>query len=437
MLSGPSETGKTWAALWRLDSLMRATPLSQNVLARKLQVSIWGTVLITYQRIQALRTDLGETPAEPFGGQMPQWYDYSNGARLWIGGMDNPNKILSGERDYIYINQAEELELNDWETLTTRATGRGAVTNTPMIFGDCNPGPEDHWILKREALTVFHSTHRDNPSLYDEDGNITEQGERTMKTLHALTGVRKARLCDGKWVGAEGQFFEVFDFDLHTCEPFVIPADWPIWGALDYGFSHPTAFGLFTQDNDGGIYLIGEHIQHKWLVPQHCKAIRRLAERLNISWSRVEIVVAGHDVFQQRGASDSRTIADQYCDAIDPETGKAIGIINLKKATIDRITGAQELLARLGNPEVNIAPTLKFFNTCKRTIATMTRMVHNPNDSEDVKKVNADMNGEGGDDPYDMVRYGVMYKKREGAVFSMGETSPVAQVQQSGLGMIL
>lgn len=406
ILAGPSETGKTWATLWLFDSLLKETPNAQAGLVRKVAADINPTVLVTYRRV----IERSKSGALAYGGEKPEWFDYPNGARLYIGGMDRPGKVLSGERDFIYVNQAEELTLEDWEILTTRTTGRGSVTATPMLFGDCNPGPEDHWILKRDALKVFYSKHEDNPSLFDKRGRMTPQGERTIKALDALTGIRKARLRHGKWVGAEGLFFEEWDEDLHTCEPFDIPKDWPVWGALDYGFSHPTAFGLFTEDNDGCIYLIGEHIQHKWLVPLHCKAIRRIAERLKIDWHRVNQIVAGHDVFQQRGAKDGKTIADQYAEAEDPETGEFIGF-DLEKATIDRITGAQELLARLGNAQVEIQPTLKIFNTCRRTISTMTRMVCDPNDPEDVKKVNADVNGEGGDDPYDMIRYGVMVKR--------------------------
>lgn len=410
LISGPAETGKTYSALWLLDSLLRETPKAQAVLARKLQVSIWGTVLVTYQRIQQLREKLGDKSAIPYGGQKPEWYEYPNGARLWIGGMDNPNKMLSGERDFIYINQAEELKLEDWEILLTRCTGRGAVTKTPMLFGDCNPGAEDHWIIKRESLKLFHSRHEDNPTLFNEAGELTEQGRRTMATLDSLTGVRKARLRDGKWVGAEGLFFEEWDEDLHVCDPLeTIPADWPVWGAMDYGYAHPTAFGLFTQDNDGVIYLIGEHVQNKWLVPQHCKAIRRLMERLGVS-GRIRQIVAGHDCFQQRADREAKTIADQYREAVDPETGEGIGLV-LEKAILDRVTGASEILDRLGNRQLNILPRLKIYNTCKLTISCITRMVCDPRDPEDVLKVDADQNGEGGDDPYDMLRYGVMTRR--------------------------
>ena len=408
ILSGPSETGKTWATLWLLDSLLRATPRSQAILARKLQVSITGTVLVTYKRIQELRELLGEKPAVAYGGEKPEWFNYDNGAKLWIGGLDNPNKILSGERDWIYVNQAEELKVEDWEILTTRCTGRGAVTKTPMLFGDCNPGAEDHWILKRPALHLFHSRHEDNPSLFDDNGNKTEQGERTMTRLDSLTGVRKSRLRDGKWVGAEGLFFEEWDEQLHTCDPFRIPEDWPVWGALDIGRAHPTAWGALTE-NDGTIYLIAEHVKNNWPIASHCKAIRRQLAIRGIRATRIKRTVAGHDAFLRRVDGEGVSPADLYERAVDLETGEKIGI-KLERATVDRVAGANQLLELLGNREIGIAPRLKIFRTCTRTIATMTRMVHDPSDPEDVLKVDADVSGDGGDDPYDMLRYGVMVK---------------------------
>ncbi len=406
ILAGPSETGKTWATLWRLDGLLSSTPGAQAALVRKVAADIPPTVLVTYRRV----IERSRSGAQAYGGEKPEWFDYPNGARLYIGGMDRPGKVLSGERDWIYANQAEELTLDDWETLSTRTTGRGAVTDTPMLFGDCNPGPEDHWILKRQALRVFHSKHEDNPSLFDEDGSLTAQGVRTMQTLDALTGIRKSRLRHGLWVGAEGLFFEEFDYDLHTCDPFVIPADWPMWGALDHGFAHNTAFGAFTQ-NQNDIYLVAEHVKNGWLVPQHCLAIRRQLERAGIAPSRIRDVVAGHDVFQKRGDSDGKTFADRYSAAADPQTGKPIGL-HLTHANLDRITGARTLLELLGNKTLGIKPRLHIFRICPRTIAAMTRMVHDPRDPEDVLKVNADANGDGGDDEYDMLRYGVMNRIR-------------------------
>lgn len=207
MLAGPSETGKTWATLWRLDRLLATTPGAQGALVRKLAVDIAPTVLVTYRRVIAM----SGSGATPFGGEKPEWFDYPNGSRLYLGGIDRPGRILSGERDFVYVNQAEELDIDDWETLTTRTTGRGAVTQTPMLFGDCNPSDPDHWILKRRdanVLMMLYSHHEDNPSLYDVAGQLTAQGKRTMTTLDALTGARYSRLRLGEWVvGDEADAF--------------------------------------------------------------------------------------------------------------------------------------------------------------------------------------------------------------------------------------
>jgi hypothetical protein len=286
--------------------------------------------------------------------------------------------------------------------------------NPPILFGDANPGPEDHWIMKRPEIVKLQSLHVDNPSLYGDDGSILPQGERTMRTLGSLTGIRKTRLFDGLWVGAEGLFFEEWDDARHTCEPFEIAEDAPIWGAFDYGFAHNTSFGLYTQ-RDGVIYKIWEHVRHGWLPPMHAAAIQRGLQKMKINRHRLKQVVAGHDCFAQGKDQQAKTIAQQYAEAKHPETGEAIGL-TFTRANVQRVAGAQELLTRLGNAEMGIKPTLVFFNTCTRTIACFKRMVKDPHDGEDVLKVDSDANGDGGDDPYDETRYGIMLKWRDVAV---------------------
>jgi hypothetical protein len=406
MLAGPAETGKTMGALWLLDTLLSTTPKAQAGMVRKVRSDMEGTVLATYRQIVAR----SGSRAHPYGGSKPEWYDYPNDARVYIGGMDNPGKVLSGDRDWIFVNQAEQLTVDDWETLSTRTTGRGAVTKNPMLFGDCNPGPADHWILRRRdagALLMLESHHEDNPTLYDAHGQLTPQGERTMAALRLLTGVRKLRLWKGLWVGAEGQFYEEWDEEIHTCDPFPIPADWPVWGAFDYGFAHNTAFGLFTA-GDGIVYQIGEHVQNKWLPSQHARAMDALLARVGVVKARLSRIVAGHDVFQQRGDDAGETIADKYA-----KLGYAF-----EPATLDRINGAAEIMARLGNATEGLPATFRIFTSCPRTIACIPAMVHDPRNSEDVLKTNAESDGSGGDDPYDCLRYGLMAEQVPATGFS-------------------
>ena len=48
ILGGPAETGKTFAALWRLHCLCRANANVQAVIIRKAQTDIAPSVLQTY-----------------------------------------------------------------------------------------------------------------------------------------------------------------------------------------------------------------------------------------------------------------------------------------------------------------------------------------------------------------------------------------------------
>lgn len=207
IIAGPAETGKTFASMYRLHYELSRTPNARATIVRKVRAALTGTALETWRRVVKIG---GLLPRE-YGGESASIYIYPNGAKCYVGGLDNRNKILSGERDFIYVNQAEELDVKDWETLTTRTTGRGAVTKTPMLFGDCNPADPEHWILQRAqagSLTILHSNHTDNPSLYDDKGNETEQGKRTMRILQSLTGARYARLYLGEWVrGDEEEAF--------------------------------------------------------------------------------------------------------------------------------------------------------------------------------------------------------------------------------------
>ena len=160
IVEGPAETGKTLAACWRVHLSCLKYPGAQWAIVRKVQASIYGSVLQTFERV------IKGAPVEAYGGNKPEAYIYANGSKVWVGGMDNPDKVLSSERDGIYVNQAEQLALNDWETLGTRATGRGAVMPYTILMGDCNPGGSRHWIRERAKsgqLRLVRTTHRDNP----------------------------------------------------------------------------------------------------------------------------------------------------------------------------------------------------------------------------------------------------------------------------------
>lgn len=414
IISGPFETGKTWAALWRLYSEAEANPKGQYAIVRKVRADMDSTVLVTWRKIIEWRGG-----ATPFGGNHVQWYDFPNGARVWVGGLDRPEKTLSGERDGIYVNQVEELDEKDWEMLTRSTTGRGAVTKTPMLFGDCNPGPEDHWIIDRrdtKALTLLESKHEDNPSLYNDDGSLTEQGVHTMRDLDALTGALYWRGRAGLWVGAEGQHFEAWDEGKHVLEKTpAITGDWVIWGSLDYGFGHPFAAGIFGADPAGNVHLMAEFVTRKTLIPGLVSGYLDAVRSLGLKPERIRMIAAGHDMWASRGGDDPETLADKWAKQVEAQVGYAC--LPLERAIVDRVNGAAAIQEGLGDN--GHSPTLFIWESCVEARRVIPRMVTDPRNAEDVKKVNADAKGRGGDDPYDMLRYGVMARPIDESGFSM------------------
>jgi phage terminase large subunit len=254
ILAGPADTGKTFACCLKAHVICALIPKVQGVIVRKTYKALAETVLQTFIRL------IAGQGVQILGGSTPSRFIYPNGSVIWVIGMDDPGKVLSSERDFIYVNQCEELTLADWEMLTTRCSGRAAVVEFPQIFGDCNPAGSRHWILERAAsgkLRLLNATHRDNPELYDESGNVTQDGRRRLAVLENLTGVRRARLYEGKWVTAEGTVYEMFDVNIHQLTRNREEMKrWLL--AIDEGYTHPAVILMVGEDSDGRWHVFKE-----------------------------------------------------------------------------------------------------------------------------------------------------------------------------------
>ena len=246
--------------MWKLHYLAYKHPGVSFVIARKTQTSIYGTVLETYRK-KVLLDQPEAWGVVPYGGSKPEWFDYANGARIWIAGLDKAGKVLSAEHDCVYINQAEELTLADWETLTTRTTGRAGHMPYAQTIGDANPAYPQHWMYHRDSLRMFYSRHEENPALFDQQtGEITAQGKRTMAVLDALTGVRKQRLRYGKAAQAEGAIYDEWDDALHLVYASEVPDKFRRYVAgVDWGYRNPGTLGLFGLDGDDNMHLVTQY----------------------------------------------------------------------------------------------------------------------------------------------------------------------------------
>jgi len=217
LAEGPAGTGKTRTVLEMVNLICHKYAGVRVLFVRKHQVTLTTTALVTFDT-KVLHNGDG---VKFFGGSQhePAAYRYRNGSIIVVGGMGNKNemeKILSSEYDLIYCNEATELTLDDWETLSTRL--RNGVLPNPRIIGDCNPTYGKHWLMQRTdtgKTRLIRSQLADNPAYYHQDGTPTEEGRLYVERLDRLTGTRYERFRLGLRVGVENAIYPFFDRDVH------------------------------------------------------------------------------------------------------------------------------------------------------------------------------------------------------------------------------
>jgi phage terminase large subunit len=77
--------------------------------------------------------------------------------------VDDAQKIRGRKRDILFVNEANEIDLEDWRQLLLRTTGK--------VIIDYNPSDFEHWIydqvLTRDDCGLIITTYKDNPHLPD------------------------------------------------------------------------------------------------------------------------------------------------------------------------------------------------------------------------------------------------------------------------------
>jgi len=394
ILAGPFETGKTFAALNKYHALLCKYP-SRGLMVRKTYQSLVHSAVVTYEKkVLPISPDDPNSPIQKYGGIHPELYVYPNGSELILGGMDKPAKFLSGEYDWAYVNQAEELVLNDWEILSGRVTGRAGNAPYSQLFGDCNPADPMHWILHRDRLKVFYSKHEDNPRLFDHTTDTwTAQGVRTLGTLDALTGVRYKRGRLGQWVAAEGQVYEEFDPAIHLIDRFEIPAQWRRIRAVDFGYTNPFCCAWYAIDGDGRMYLYREIYRTQRLVEDHAKEIVRLS-----AGERIEATVADHD------AEDRATLDRHGIPTIPAQKAISVGL-QAVSARLRKAGDGKPRLFILRDSLVDRDPALADkFQPTSTLDEFPVYMWQQAKDGKPIKEVPVDLNNHG----MDQLRYAVM-----------------------------
>ena len=309
--------------------------------------------------------------------------------------------------EYHDLGIEEAGQWTETEINRLRGSNRTSMKGVPARMAlTGNPGGIGHGYLKRVFIEKrFKENERSGDyffiqALVDDNPALIKNDPDYVYRLNAEPNeaLRKAYRY-GDWEIFAGQFFQEITRSVHLIRPFEIPPHWNRFGAYDYGYNHPAAFGWFANDEDGNTYLYREFVKAQLRVDQFAKHVGRHADT-----KALYPIVAGLDCWTQKSVlrTDSQppTIAEEFSSHE----------IILKKATVDRVQGAAQLRSYLAwrgkTPE---KPRFFIFDTCPITFDCISRMIHDPDHPEDVLKVDATEGDPlSGDDAYDMVRYGLM-----------------------------
>lgn len=156
--------------------------------------------------------------------------------------VDQPQKIRGRKREFLFINEANELDYEDWQQLIFRTTEK--------IIIDYNPSDEYHWIydkvLTRDDVEFYKTTYKDNPFL---NNSIIEEIERLKETDEQYWQIYG--------LGEKGTSKATI-FNYHECDKIPEDAEFISYGA-DAGYTNDPSTLVSVYRKDHNLY-IQEHL---------------------------------------------------------------------------------------------------------------------------------------------------------------------------------
>lgn len=330
IFEGAVRSGKTWIsallwALWVCDGPKNAGYL----MAAKTLATLKRNVL------------------DPLRGLVGKNFTYSLskkeamlfGRRIYLEGAGDARAEPKLRGMTLYGAYLDELTLMPHEffaMLLSRLSEPGA-----KLFATTNPDSPAHWLKQRYLdrageldLLALHFNLDDNPFL---------PREYVASLKREFSGMFYERYVLGRWVGAEGLVYPMFDAKKHVIAPCEVCGRYYI--SVDYGTANPCSMGLWCVGEDGTAVRVGEYYHD--------------SRRENKILTDQEYYQALVDL---AGGRDIDMVVVDPSAASFIETIRRHGRYRVRKAknrVIDGIRTVSTLLC-LGR--------LKFFSTCKNCI---------------------------------------------------------------------
>lgn len=302
-------------------------------------------------------------------------FTFVNGSRLVCGYCATETDVdqyRGQEYDIICMDEATDFTESQFTAMTACIRG---VNNFPKrMYLTANPGGVGHAWYKRLFIdreyrddedpndyTFIPATIFDNPYLLESSPNY-------LKMLKSIPDeARREAWLNGRWDVFSGQYFSMWNPDIHVMEPFQIPNWWDRFAAIDYGRDMFAAYEIYT-DTEGRAYVTNEIYQKGLIAGEAAKLFKA---RFGTNFS---VVYAPPDLWNKQNATGSCVF----------EVFANHGIY-FYKARNDRIQGWYDLSEWL-NPYIGgdgkMTAKLRIFKNCENLIRCLPLLQF------DEKKVN-------------------------------------------------
>lgn len=229
LAQGGTRSGKTFNILiWWIQKLLKEPGKTLSIV-RKTLPSLKNSILKDLISVLELYDEYDPSSWHKQEG----WVKLSNGSVINWFSSDEPQKLRGSKRDYLYCNEANELDIEDWRQLIMRTEN--------MITLDFNPSEITSWVYElenREDTYFFKTTWRDNPflsqSLIDEIERLKDTDENYYRIYSLGERGIPTTLVFNKW--------NIID---------QIPQGVKLLGrGMDWGYNDPTTLIEVYMNND-------------------------------------------------------------------------------------------------------------------------------------------------------------------------------------------
>jgi len=251
-----------------------------------------------------------------------------------------PRKISGMQFGWIFVDEATELNEQDWVQLLGRLRYDGKVVGDKkftvpfrQIYGATNPAGPNHWLHEKffsedaqndPGRETFHLKAEDNPGVpkdYVED----------MKANYS--GVYYERYVLGNWVGTSDAIYDEFDRRKHVRDITGLqeldedwqmsdmdginlpkpPEDWRVYRSIDFGYPSPIVIQWWAKSPQDTFVLFREYYKSDTLVEDAAKWIKQYSEDLEIDQTFADPAQASdRETLQRKGVSSSKAKKDVW-----------------------------------------------------------------------------------------------------------------------------